>query len=220
MWAINNQEMRSISETGELGDKPILLNKPRKSEPGDQSSASALLNGYPGETIDVGEDRAAILITNRNGGSFHRVALLDLKQLRVDRIVRTMTESEEKKILGERWANAVLLNALLAGAAGAAGGAVGTPSFGSSPIMIPQYSPNLSFRNEMLAARPDGEFLYVLDMDSHEVTIIDVQPATVLRRIPVDHSVSLIQVSADGKHLLCLGKNSQKIDLDSNNLEN
>lgn len=217
MWVMSGQEMRPISETGELGDKPILLNKPRKSEPGDQTSASAFLVGYPGETIDLGEDRAAILINNRDGGSLHRVALLDLKQFQVDSIVPTMTAAEEANIRAHRTMLTLLVNAAFAGAALA----VDLGSKGSAGGQVPQYSPNLRFlTNEILAARPDGRFLYVLDIDSHEVTVIDAQAGTVLRRIPVDHSSSLLRVSPDGKHLLCLGKKPQEIDLDSNNLEN
>ncbi len=213
MWVMSGQEMRPISETGELGDKPILLNKPRKSDPGDQTSTSAFLLGNLGETIDLGEDHAAILINKQDGSSLHRVALLDLKELQVESILPTITAAEEANILAHRSMITMLVNAAFLGTALAAGPA-------SAGAQIPQYSPNLSFRNELLAARPDGKFLYILDIDSHEVTVIDVQAGTVLSRIPVDHSISLIQVSPDGKHLLCLGKKASAIDLDSNNLEN
>jgi hypothetical protein len=60
----------------------------------------------------------------------------------------------------------------------------------------------------------------VLDAESHEVTVVDVQTATVVRRISVNNSVTKVQVSSDGKHLICFGKKTQQINLESNNLEN
>lgn len=199
--------MRSLSETGEPGDRLIPLNKPRKSEVGDESSASAFLDGFPGETIALGEDHAAILISNKSGSSQHKVALIDLKKLQVDSVIQTISAAEQNKILTGRYAKAILLNLLL------------------RPEIASGLFTDLTLKNEMLAARPDGRFLYALDIDSHEVTVIDVQTATVVRRIPVDYSIIKLQLSSDGKRLLCFpassnkGRAIQKIDLASNNIE-
>jgi YVTN family beta-propeller protein len=81
------------------------------------------------------------------------------------------------------------------------------------------FIPNL-IRNESLAARPDGRFLFALDLESHEVTVVDVQTETVVRRISVNKSVTKLQVSSDSKHLICFGKKIQQISLESNSLEN
>lgn len=215
MWVLGHQEMRSISEAGELGDKPILLGRPRKLEEGDEGGATAFLNGDPGETISLGEDHAAILISKRDGTSPHRVALLDLKQLQVDSIVVTLSAAERAKIRNGRIVKAVALDAAV-GALGGAAVAAGTTG------IFALITPNLHLTNELLAARPDGRYLYTLDLDSHEVTVIDVQAGSALRRIPVHHSVSKLQVSSDGKHLHLLddGKIVQTIDLETNNLEN
>ena len=222
LWVINSQEMRPISRAGELGATPILLNKPRKTEEGDQNAASILVDGIPAETISLGEDHAALLITSARGETSHRVALLDLNQARVYAIVRTMTTAEEKKIASIKMRNLFLERALegavagviLAGEMHAQSGPVRTAT-----VILPAI-PLEGFANEMLAARSDGKFLYVLDTDSHEVTIVDVQAGTVLNRIPVDHAVAQVQLTADGKHLLCLGGMVQKIDLETNKLEN
>jgi len=221
MWVINSKEVRLVSETGELGQKPILLNKPRKKEALDENAESVFLNGYPGETISLGEDHAAMLIDGSNG-STHRLAVLDLKQLQVDSIVRTMTSGEAAKITTRR----ILIFAALTAAEAAMGAGMGaaagmnqmqTLNMINSMPMVPL---NLRFTNQLLAARPDGKYLYALDMDSHEVTVVDVHAGTALKRIPVDHSVAALQLSANSSHLLCLGKQIQKIDLNSNNLEN
>jgi hypothetical protein len=227
MWVLGAREMRSVSETGELGGRPIFLNKPLKTE-GGTSSADVFLNGYAGETISLGEDHAAILITNKKGFSLHRVALLDLKQLQVDSIVVTMSRGQRAKIIGGRVATSMAVDVAMAAASTAAQSAMGIPLLQQVP-WVDTLSPNLGLANEALAARPDGQVLYVLDTDTHEVTAVSVQTASAVARIPVDKSVSRLQVSPDGKYLSCIGTKPkfrgsrqfvQKIDLASNKMEN
>jgi YVTN family beta-propeller protein len=216
LWIVGRQEMRPISEAGELGDRPILLNKPRRTEEGDTSGADAFLNGDPTEAISIGEDHAAILINNKKGGgeSPHLVALLDLKQFQVDSIVATMTRQEQAKILRGRYLQSLARGVIRQESLLAGGPAAFVAYF-------TDVSPNLRFANESLAARPDGRKLYVLDTDSHEVTVIDVQTAAVTERIPVHKSVTTIQVAPDGKHLICAGKRLLRdIDLESNKVAN
>jgi len=198
-WVLCDEEMRAFSETGELTDKRVALNKPRKSEDVTESGASAFLNGFPGETISLGNDHAAILIGNKNGFSQHKLALIDLKKLQVDAIIPTLSAGEVSRILTGRFLLSVALTAATLG------------------NVI--FTPSMTISNEALAAPPDGRFLFTLDLDGHEVTVIDVQTAKVVKRIPVDGSVYKLQVSADGKHLICSGKKPQKINLETNNLE-
>jgi sugar lactone lactonase YvrE len=88
------------------------------------------------------------------------------------------------------------------------------------------FIPNMALRNEALAARPDGKFLYTLDLEGHEVTVVDVESAGFVKRIPVDHSAVKLLLSSDGKQILCMpafagkGKVIQRIDVTSNNLLN
>lgn len=198
-WVLGHQEMRSLSESGEPADRRILLNQPRKSEGDAEGGTSGFLDGYPGETIALGEDHAAILITKKDGTTLHRVALIDLKQLQLDSVIQTMSAAERAGIKARRIMAATALSAATLG----------------NVLFIP----NLRLKNEALAARPDGRFLYALDADAHEVTVVGVQTATVVSRIPVDHSIFRLQVSSDGKHLLCIGKTVQKINLASNTVE-
>jgi len=199
-WILGGDEMQSISETGELEDRRIPLNKPRKGDEGNEGGGSVFLDGLPGETISLGEEYAAIQITNRNGGSLHKVALIDMKNLQVDAVIPTMGEGEMAGIRTKR----IFLTAALSAAT------LGNVIF----------IPNMSFRNESLAARPDGRFLFVLDLEGHEVTVVDAKAATVVRRISVNNSVTKLQVSADGKHVICFGNKTQQINLETNNLEN
>jgi 6-phosphogluconolactonase (cycloisomerase 2 family) len=81
------------------------------------------------------------------------------------------------------------------------------------------FIPNF-FRNESLAALPDGRFLFALDLEGHVITVIDVQSAAVVKRIPVNNTVTKLQISTDKKYLICFGKKTQQINLATNNLEN
>lgn len=226
LWVMGSNEMRSVSETGEIGDRPILLNKPRWTDEGETSGANVFLNGYPGETISLGEDHAAILITSKEGGSLHQVALLDLKQFQLDSILTTMSSAEQAKILRSRW-----LKALGIAAAGTAGSMAlaRAEEAARAPVILPadpssslnSLINSISLTNESLAARSDGQKLYVLDTDSHEVTVIDVQTAAVVGRIPVHKLVTKIQIAPDGKHLICAGIGLlREIDLESTKMAN
>ena len=68
----------------------------------------------------------------------------------------------------------------------------------------------MTLSNESLAARPDERFLYALDLDGHKVSVIDVQSATIVKRISVNEYISEFQVSSDGKHLICTGTISEE----------
>lgn len=198
-WVLSSQELRAFSEAGEPGDRRIQLTKPRKPEEGEESSASAFMDGLPGETISLGNDHAAIQINKKNGGSIHKVALVDLKQLQIDAIVRTMSSGQIAAARTGRFLAAF-------GMSMATGGIF---------IFVPNFA-----QNAALAAPADGRFLYVLDLEFHEITVVDVQSATAVKRIPVNNTITRVKVSADGKHLICFGKKTQQIDLESNSLEN
>lgn len=198
-WILGNEEMRTFSETGELGDQRIPLGKPTKAGPAGETGASAFVDGFPGATISLGNDHAAIQITNKNGGSRHKVALVDLKKGQVDAIIPTMSSGEVAGIrIGRFAASLAIAEATLGGV-----------------MMVPQF-----IRNESLAGRPDGRFLFALDLEGHVVTVVDVETATVVKRIPMNHTVTGLRVSADAKHLICFGTKPQQINLETNDLEN
>jgi DNA-binding beta-propeller fold protein YncE len=197
-WVLGDQEMRAFSETGELDDRRIPLKKPAKSEEAGKTGASEFMDGFPGETLSLGDNHAAIQISNKNGGSRHKVALIDLKKLQVDAIIPTMSASEIAGIRTSRFLGAYVMSM----------------ATGGSIIFTPNW-----IRNESLAARPDGRYLFALDLEGHVVTVIDVQTASIVRRIRVNSTVTKLQVSTDGKYLNCLGKTIQQINLETNNLE-
>jgi len=186
LWIVGSREMRAISEVGELGERPILLNKPEKTDAEGTDSGNVFLDGYPWETISVGDDHAAMLIANKKGSSLHRVALIDLKNCRLESVVATMSKAEQSKIVAGRFAESVAIIAL-------------------APRVSPIILPRISLTNEFLTVGRDGRSLYVLDTDNHTVSMIDVPNASVLKRIPVNDSVTTIGIDREGKNLLCAG---------------
>ena len=200
LWLLGSEEMRFLAENGELGDRRIPLNRPGKPETGGNNSASAFFDGLPGEAISLGDDHAAIQINDKNGDSLHKVALIDLKKLQVQAILPTIGANETAGVRPGRFLVAF-------GVSLATGGTV-------------NLLPDLAVGNETLEARTDGQALFALDQEGHEVTVVDVQTATVVKRISVNNTVAKIQLSPDGKHLLCVGNKTQQINLETNNLEN
>lgn len=208
-WLLSGEEMRGLTEVGEFDGRNILLNKPRKPEERAEGEAASFIDGFPGDMISLGDDYAAILITNKKGVSKHKVALINLKKLEVAAILPTMSTGEKIGLMTLRVTVSVLATAASASAAYNAGGGVYTV-----------YSPNFSFQKESLAARPDGRTLYALDFDGSKVTVIDVQTATILKRISVRRDVTRITAKPDGKLLCWGGTKVQQINMETNELEN
>ena len=199
-WLMTDRQMLALSETGVPTGKNIPLSKVAMPTEGGAEGASIFVDGLPGETIPLGNGFAAIQINNTNGSSRHKVALIDLKKQQVEAVISTMSSGEIAGIRTKRYLIALGLSM----------------ATGGNVIFVP----NFVMRNESLAARPDGRFLFALDLEGHEVTVVDVPAGAVVKRIPVNNSVIELQVSADGRHLICYGKKIQQIDLETNNLEN
>jgi len=200
-WVLGDEEMRAFSESGELMEKRIALTKARKTEEGGEDGSSVFQDGFPTETISIGDEYAAVLIGRTHARSQHTVALLNLKDLQFVAIISTLSATEKAGIVTKTFLRS---------------GLIGLTGIGEFTIV----APDRPLRNEALAARPDGRFFYTLDLEGHVVTAIDVRSATVVRRIPVNASIARLLVSEDGKHLVCEGKRRQQIDMDSNSLEN
>ena len=152
----------------------------------------------PGAAISLGEDRAAMLTINNKGGSLHRIGFLDLKQYQFDGVVSIRVAFS--KTGAGRW-----LTALGTAAAGGAMGGIVNGATGTQTNLFTPYFPG-GPGNEAIAAPRDGKNLYVLNTDTHELSVIDVQRVTIARRVEVNHSATAIHIAPDGKHLWCIGQ--------------
>ena len=198
-WLIGDKEMRAMTEDGKLTDRHIGLN-----DKGDQSETS-FLGGYPGETIIVGADHIGMMIVKKDGDSTHKVAIVNMKTLKLDGVITTMSAGRQAAIKTGRFALAFSLSVLSGMAA-----SYGVPAGGY--YMYPIFTPNLRLRN-MALATDNKEYLYALDLQTHEVSMIDVKTVSVFKRMKVDSSTTSISLSGDGKKLVTDGKKGETIDV-------
>ena len=198
LWLTGQDELRFLAEDGTLAEQRILLKKPRQSMPEDV--AGEILDGYPGESILLGEDRAAVLVTKSNGAPVHRLALVDLNQRRVEAIVPT----------GRKSVRAGKLAAKIAITAAVAAASYGAVSAGS-PYFV-YFIPGMGGgHNEALAGRNDGQRLYALNSASSDITVVQTTSGAVQSHIPVDSNAFRLWMPRGGKFLFCLSPN--KVEL-------
>jgi hypothetical protein len=193
LWLFCKGEMLSVSESGLAGERQISFNKVRKQNENSNKEVSELQDGSLGEAITLGDDHAAIMISNK-----HKVALIDLKNYQVDAIIPTMDMTKKTAMQ-------------VATVVGAALGAVVALAADSGGMYVPiSMSHSYLIENNVLAARSDGLLLYTLDTYGDTVTVIDTQAAKIVKRISVSDHISKIEVSSDGKHLICTGTVSEQ----------
>jgi hypothetical protein len=203
-WLVGSQEMRALLENGEPANRRVQLRDPYAPESGG-GRGGPYLGGFPRESIAVGEDRVAIVTNGGDGLANHKVALLELSKPKVEAIISTTTFAHEAKVVTGRALEAAVAAAALATL---------------TAIVGVDITDNPYSQGELLVAGPDGRFLYAMDPDSHKVVVVDLQSAKLVRRISVDGPIFGIRLSCDGKHLICVGKRIQRINLETNELEN
>lgn len=243
LWLIGQKEMRSISENGILGVQGIALDNsrlehsPKHHEGGFPAGSKPPIGGKPTETIGIGDDTAALLLAATEGAPLHQVALVDLKGLELRNVITTMTTEELRKYYRHEALEPLkkpTIFGIVGAAAGAAGGgsagmkASATASLAGAGAVLgvaieESFTPPVHSRagNVALAIRPDQRYLYVLDTEKHDVSVIDLNTWAVTAQIQVDDAISGIRMLPDATHLLCTGNGIlQTIDLIANKLVN
>jgi hypothetical protein len=197
-WLLSAEWMAALNEEGEPTGRRIHLNPPPSEATAPTGAAAHSIDGVPGEVLSLGNGRIAMLIERKQGGSDHRLAILDLNKLELEAILPTMSGAEKAQIRTRRITGTVL---------------VAAASMGLIWVI-----PSMSFANESLAGQPDGHYLFALDLEGHEVTVVDVEAKSVVKRLAVNRTITRIALAANGKQLLCFGKAPERIDLAANNL--
>lgn len=200
-WLIGDREMRAMTEEGKLTGRVISLNDKH------DESETNFIGGYPGETIPIGADHVGMLVNKKSGESAHKVAIVNLKTLRLDGVIPTMSAGQQAAIKTGRVALALGLTMLSAMA-----GAAAAPPGGFYTYYV--FTPNLQLRN-MTLATDNQQYLYALDMQTHAVSMINVRSASLIKRIKVDSSVNRIGLEADGSRLICYGKRQDIVDVNN-----
>jgi hypothetical protein len=132
--------------------------------------------------ILVGEDMAAVLIGNGLGESKHRIALVDMRKGRVEKLVEIGNRSARRKA------------------------ALKTLRDGLLPM--PPMRSRLGDNTSDMAASSDGKSLYALDRWSNEVTVVQLPDGAVTGHLPVNGSPQTIWMAKGSRRLFCIGPNS------------
>jgi YVTN family beta-propeller protein len=194
LFVMSYTEMRFLPDDGPLATEAIVLN-PATRGGAPSAAAGQGLNGYPGELLYLPEQgKVAVLVTNTFGGPTNRLALVNLKDNKVECVITTGRGSVRAgKLIG-----AIAVTAAAAAGAGALAGAVGSPFF-VYPIVGFGGPPSVA-----LSAGPGGRFIYALNSSSNDVTVVGSTDGTVLDKIPVGGS-RRIAVAPGGNFLFAIG---------------
>lgn len=159
--------------------------------------------GYAaGQAVSAGADRVAISLT-MNGNPLYRVALIDLKQGVVSGVVQTRSTGQKAKLGSSHFGKDLLK-----------GVGKTLESAGTESVTV-----HTTYFDYFLFSRGDGNFVYAVDFGTHEVSVIDVPGVTKAATIAFDKSATQVSMATDGKTLILTGKQVQKIDLESNRIE-
>ena len=196
LW-VQGDTLQSVSEAGDVGE-PIALHFGR-------AYAS-------GQVVNVGADRVAVSLTWQ-GKPLYRVALIDLKQRKVDGVIETRSAGQKAK-LGTSHFGKDLGKGMLQSMA----------TLGTSTVVV-----HTDYYDYGLAARPDGRFVYAIDFSTHEAAVIDTSTLASVTTIGFDKAVARTELSRDGRDLVLFsrptnaaptGGQVQRIDLESNTMKN
>lgn len=200
LWIVGKDKMQFISDQGVLRAGQIFLD-------GEGSSGSPKLGGYPGELLALPGGRVAVSIVNKNGATDHRLALLDLTDQKVEKVVPVGRKGKRAEKKAARVGLAFGLGFASAGAAGAAG----------SPY-YPAFTPSLSLSGGTSLIRgANGNDFYALDAASNGLTVVKSANGAVVSHIPIDSSSFYLWIPKSGRYLFCLGGNKVSVvDTDTN----
>jgi DNA-binding beta-propeller fold protein YncE len=167
------------------------------------------LGGYPGEILHLPEVNKLVMSV-RQGGSLgaptSKVAFVDLKENKVERVVTTGRGSVKfGKVVGAMAASVAMSSLSYYGGYYSAR-AAGSPFFYYNMYW---FSPGRT--NVELTTSPDGRFVYALNTFSNDVTIIKSEDGTVLDHVPVGRGEGRV-FRAPGDRFIC-AYTSKKVTL-------
>jgi YVTN family beta-propeller protein len=193
VFAVTHEDIRFLPDGAPATSALISLN-PVKGAP---SPAEAIkrLGGYPGEVLYLpDQDKAVLTVKDAFGTPTSKVAILNLKDNKVEQVITTGRGSVKfGKIMGAM-ALSVAMSSLSYYAGYSMAQATGSPYFYYNVYSFHPASPNLE-----LSASPDGKFIYALNTFSNDVTIINSADGTVIERVAVGGGCRRLGLAPGGK---------------------
>ncbi len=191
-FVISYEDMRFLPDGGGMTGSRLVLN-PQKGAPPTPPDVKTL-GGFPGELLILpDQNRVAMSVTNAMGAS-SRVAILDLKENKIQQVVTTGRGSVKfGKFMGSM-ALSMAMTALSYNLAYAGAQATGSPIFFYNVYWFTPNAPNAE-----LAGSADGQFVYALNTQTNDVTIIRLGDGEVLDKISVGGSCRRVALAPGGK---------------------
>ena len=192
MLVVSNEDVRFLPDAGAATASTLVLN-PRK---GAKSAGPNVqtLGGLPGELLFLPDQNRVALSVKNAAGASSKVAILDLKDNKIQQIVTTGRGSVKfGKFLGAMAAS-VAMSALSYGAGYAGAQASGSPFFFYNVYTFAPKAPNV-----VLAGSTDGQFVYALNTQTNDVTVIRLADGEVLDMIPVGGGCRRLALAPGGK---------------------
>jgi YVTN family beta-propeller protein len=206
VFAFAQEDMRFLPDGASNTTSLIPLNARRATE-------SKPLGGVPGEVLYLPKsNRVAMTVRTPAGDPTAKVALVNLDQNKVEHVVKTGRGSVKfGKFMGAM-ALSIAMSSLSYYAGYSMAQATGSPYFFYNVYLFTPRPPNLE-----LSASPDEKFIYALNSQTNDVTVIDASDGTTKQKIAVGGGCRRVAVAPDGRFLYSFtGGQVNLIDTQSN----
>lgn len=211
-FLVTYDEFRFLSDDGNLASSFVALNK-KKGSPPVSGPEVPTLGGYPGEVLQLpGTEKAAMTVMTAWGEPTSKVAIVNLKENKVEKIVTTGRGGVKFGQFMGAMALSVAMSSLSYYGNYSLARSMGQPHFYYNVYAFRPPTPNLD-----LAASADGKFVYALNTQTNDVTIIDSSDGKVLEHVAVGGGARRVTLSPGGKFIFAQSnKEITLIDTQSN----
>jgi YVTN family beta-propeller protein len=189
---VSHDDLRFLGDDGQLTSSFVALN-PK----GDSAGGASLkrIGGYPGEVLYLPDQKKAVMTVMGAGGvPTSKVAIVNLNDNTVENVVTTGRGSVKfGKFMGSMALSvAMSMGSYYAGYSYAQ--ATSSPYFFYNVYLFTPKAPNLE-----LTASADGKFVYALNTQTNDVTIVDSGTGAVLDKVPVGGNCQRIMTTPAGR---------------------
>jgi YVTN family beta-propeller protein len=194
-FVMTGSDIRKLPAAGPVGSSFIALNRAKGAPAADAAAADRYLGGVPGEVLHLPQQgKLVTTVRNNLGAPTSKVAIVDLKDNKVQSVVTTGRGSVKfGKFMGAL-ALSVAMSSLSYYANYSIAVNTGQPYFFYNVYSFRVAPPNLE-----LTASPDGKFVYALNSQTNDVTVIDIAAGKTLDKIAVGGSCRRVALAPGGK---------------------
>jgi YVTN family beta-propeller protein len=187
-----NEDMRFLPDHDSISTSLVPLN-PKKSEQPDIKK----LGGNPGEVLYLPDQKKMVItIYKENGEPTSKVAIVNLAENKVEYVITTGRGGIKfGKFMGSM-ALSIAATSLSYYGGYASAQATGSPIFFYNTFWFGTAAPNLE-----LTSSADGKYVYSLNTQTNDITIINSQDGTVLDKIAVGGGCRRIGLTPGGRFI-------------------